>query len=530
VNIIEAMEDAELFGNVFRDSATWAPLRTVLKALFGLPMADDDLPRFRQHTGREVPNPDGYKEFWAVAGRRSGKSFVLALVAVFLAAFRDWRPHLTAGERGVVMVIAVDRRQAQVILGYIRGLLATPMLAGLVVNETQETIDLRDNVSIEVHTCSYRSSETSSNPDVEVLAALRPSMATVPGSMMLCASSPYARRGVLWRAYEKHYGKAGAVPLVWQAPTLAMNPTVPQSVIDGALADDEAAARAEYLAEFRSDLEAFVKLDTVEACIGSYTQRAPDSSLRYFGFVDPSGGSSDAFTLAIGHREKDEVHIDAVYAKQPPFSPSHVVDEFAEVLRGYRIRQVCGDRYGGEFPRELFRRHSIEYRIAPKSKSELYQALLPLLNSGRITLPRNDTLIKQLVGLERRVSRSGKELIDHGQRGHDDIANACAGAAELCSEANRTPMAVYGRYGTPDGPPIRQSKFDGPVPDWDPRLMRHHGSRGQRLNIFSLRRRHKAAAISTEPAAEPDGAEEVVMSDLVESEDKLATSRLEKSQ
>ena len=57
--------------------------------------------------------------------------------------------------------------------------------------------------------------------------------------------------------------------------------------------------------------------------------------------------------------------------------------------------------------------------------------------------------------------------------------------------------------------------------------MRHHGSRGQRRNIFSLRRRHKAAAISTEPATEPDEAEEVVMSDLVESEDKLATSRLE---
>ena len=98
-------------------------------------MADDDLTRFRTHTGRVVPNPDGYKEFWAVAGRRSGKSFVLALVAVFLAAFRDWRPHLTAGERGVVMVIAVDRRQAQVILGYIRGLLSVPMSAGLVVNE-----------------------------------------------------------------------------------------------------------------------------------------------------------------------------------------------------------------------------------------------------------------------------------------------------------------------------------------------------------------------------------------------------------
>jgi hypothetical protein len=484
MNILDAASDPQLFGGIFRDRATWAPWFTVLRALFGLGLEAGDLERFRQCTGRSTPNPDGYTEAWFCVGRRAGKSFVLAVVAVWLACFKDWKPYLSPGERGTIMVIATDRRQAQVILGYIRGLLATPMLKDLVLSETQETINLRGNITVEIHTASYRSlrgrtvvaalldecafwrsDETSANPDAEILNALRPSMATVPRSMLLCASSPYARRGILWNAYQRHYGKDDALPLVWHAPTLAMNCTVPQSVIDAALADDEPAARAEYFAEFRSDLEAFVKLDVVQDCLGDYVERAPDSSLTYSAFVDPSGGSSDAFTLSIGHREKDAVHIDLVLERKPPFSPSQVIAEFAEVLNRYRVRYVTGDRYAGEFPREMFRRHSIEYRLAPKNRTELYQALLPLLNSGRITLPRNDVLVKQLVGLERRVSRNGRELIDHGQRGHDDVANAVAGCAELC-RANTAATPVFGVWGM-SAPVKRPSKFDGAILEGD---------------------------------------------------------------
>ena len=39
------------------------------------------------------------------------------------------------------------------------------------------------------------------NPDVEIVAALRPAMATVPGAVLLGISSPYARRGILWQQY-----------------------------------------------------------------------------------------------------------------------------------------------------------------------------------------------------------------------------------------------------------------------------------------------------------------------------------------
>src|SRR5262249_57612126 len=99
----------------------------------------------------------GVTEGWVVWGRRAGKSFVLALVAVFLAAFKDWKPHLGPGERLTIMVIAADRRQARVIMRYCLGLLqGVPMLARIIATERSEGIDLSNRVSIEIHTARFK--------------------------------------------------------------------------------------------------------------------------------------------------------------------------------------------------------------------------------------------------------------------------------------------------------------------------------------------------------------------------------------
>ena len=88
----------------------------------------------------------------------------------------------------------------------------------------------------------------------------------------------------------------------------------------------------------------------------------------------------------------------------PPFTPEQVVEDFAALCKTYRISKVTGDHYAGEFPRELFRKHGISYEVAKQTKSELFRDLLPLLNSTRIVLPRNDRLVQQIVSLERRVA------------------------------------------------------------------------------------------------------------------------------
>lgn len=189
-------------------------------------------------------------------------------------------------------------------------------------------------------------SDESANPDHEILPGLRPGMATVPGAILLCISSPYARKGALWDACRRHYAQEGDPVLVWQADTLTMNPTVDRGVIADAYAEDEAAARAEYRAEFRRDIEAFISRELDDACvIPSRLEVPPIPGLRYYAFVDPSGGSQDSMTLAICHEEnRGQWILDAVRERRPPFPPAAVVEEFSTLLKSYGLNCVTGDR------------------------------------------------------------------------------------------------------------------------------------------------------------------------------------------
>ena len=152
----------------------------------------------------------------------------------------------------------------------------------------------------------------------------------------------------------------------------------------------------------------------VEQCVGDYREQMAVPNHRYFGFVDPSGGSADSFSLAIPHKDKQQaVVIDCIRERRPPFSPEQVINEFATLCKTYRINKVVGDRYAGEFPRELFRKHEINYALVDRVKSDLFRDFLPLLNSQKVTLPNNERLVSQLTNLERTVSRAGKDTISH---------------------------------------------------------------------------------------------------------------------
>jgi phage terminase large subunit-like protein len=123
--------------------STWQAWRAFLCALFGLPMTEDKASIYNSATGRTEAPQKPFNEAWLVVGRRGGKSFILALIAVYLACFKDWLPYLTRGERGTVMVIAADRKQARTILRYVKALLfEVPMLARLVAREIAEGVDL----------------------------------------------------------------------------------------------------------------------------------------------------------------------------------------------------------------------------------------------------------------------------------------------------------------------------------------------------------------------------------------------------
>jgi hypothetical protein len=216
-----------------------------------------------------------------------------------------------------------------------------------------------------------------------------------------------------------------------------MNPTVPKRVLDEAYERDPAIAAAEYGAQFRTDVERLLTREAVMACVKTgIFERPPERSNSYYGFVDPSGGSNDSFTLAIAHKEGKTNIVDLVRDRPPPFSPEAVIEEYAGILKKYRITSVKGDRYAGEFPREQFRKHGVNYEPSEQSKSEIFSDVVATINSGGVDLLDNAKLIGQFVGLERRTQAGGRDQIDHAPGGHDDLANAVAGAV-LASNSPR---------------------------------------------------------------------------------------------
>ena len=133
MDLLTACRDPNLFAPWFKDPATWRSWFVFLRALFGQPLEGEDLELFTRCTGRAAPPSQQASEAWLVCGRRSGKSFILSLIAVYLATFKDWRPMLAPGEAGTIMVIATDARQARMIMRYIEALLReVPMLAALI--------------------------------------------------------------------------------------------------------------------------------------------------------------------------------------------------------------------------------------------------------------------------------------------------------------------------------------------------------------------------------------------------------------
>src|SRR5215510_8488917 len=456
--IIEAIKNRKLFGSLprFKSLETWTAWLVVLKAMFGLPMTRDDLVIFNRHTGRSSPPVGGSKENFLIIGRRGGKSFISALIGVFIGCFFSFVEYLTTGERGTVLILAVDKAQAKVVFNYCKGIIeAIPALRGMVTAWRADEVELSNDITIAVKTSDYRSvrgvtmvccicdevafwDSQGVNPDTAVFSALRPAMATIPVAKLICISTGYAQVGVLYDMHKKYHGREDDEILVWQADTATMNPTISQKFIDKEIEKDPEAGRAEWLGLFREDVSAAFPLDVIEACIMSGRSELPPVPhvQQYFAFADPSGGRHDAFTLAIAHQDPQggSVILDAIRAVRPPFNPSEVVKEYSEFLKSYRLNSLLGDNYGGEWPKAEFAKHGILYELSEKTKSELYLATIPVFTSRRIELLDIEKLKTEFRRLERRRGRKGKDTIDHPPRGSDDIANAVAGVTWLASE------------------------------------------------------------------------------------------------
>jgi hypothetical protein len=132
--------------------------------------------------------------------------------------------------------------------------------------------------------------------------------------------------------------------------------------------------------------------------------------------------------MAITHREGKTSVLDVIREARVPFIPEAVVEEFAQLCRKYKIYSLRGDKYGGEWVAQAFQKVGVTLEPCDRPKSQLYTDFLPMLNSRTVALLDNQVLRRQLVALERKTRVGGKDVVDHPRGGHDDVANAVAGA------------------------------------------------------------------------------------------------------
>jgi hypothetical protein len=415
--------------------------------MMGEALTDDERALFTKLTKREREPLQRVEEFAAVVGRRGGKSRAMAILACYIAGL--CKHPLVRGETGILLCCAPDQRQAKILLEYCRATLeASAMLRSLVKNCIADEIELAGGVAIEVRSAHFRrlrgpsyigiivdesaflmTDESYANPDSEILSALRPGLSTTGGPLIL-ASSPYSKRGELWTIYKDHFGPDGDPRiLVAQGASRDFNVSLSQSVVDRAYQRDAAAANAEYGGCFRNDISAFLSLDLIESRVDrGITVRPPRSDVSYIGWADPSGGVHDSFTLGISHNEDGIAVLDCLVEIRAPFSPSVATEQIAATCKAYNLTEVGGDKYSAQWCVEAFAKNGISYKHSERDRSAIYLETIPLLSGGTSRLLDNKRLIAQLAGLERRSSPVGKDRIDHGVHGMDDVAVSACGS------------------------------------------------------------------------------------------------------
>jgi hypothetical protein len=152
-------------------------------------------------------------------------------------------------------------------------------------------------------------------------------------------------------------------------------------------------------------------------------------------------------TTAIGHKQDDLIIVDCIREIVAPFDPESAADEFVRLFRSYGITKTNDDRYAAAWCSQAFEKRRIAYRHSELPKSQLYQNLLPHLNSKTIRLLDHPRSINQICSLERRTSRGGRDSIDHPTQAHDDIANSIGGLAYVVINEREQQQASTQTYG-----------------------------------------------------------------------------------
>ena len=324
---------------------------------------------------------------------------------------------------GAIVMVTLGRRieRGQ----FLQPCVVVVMQAGFVV--------INENRCSNVHRVHEHSDEANARVknDQDLVAAIEPSLLVTQGRM-ISLTTPYSPRGYVYNTWKRDWGNNDGATLVWRAPSRLMNPLLSEAFIQRKLEEDPSRNRAEYLAEWREDVEIWLPRSVIEkAVMPGQGDSFPMPGEKYYGFTDMSGGRRDDAALAISFRDEGKVRFAFIKRWRAPFNPYEIIQQQADILKRYRCNRVTGDRYTGgddlgawsEPSEDLYERsltvlryHEIRRDEALEAYNTYHKSLLAALSAAQkqettLYLPDRDAALSEFKRLKGALARAQKDFM-----------------------------------------------------------------------------------------------------------------------
>ncbi len=443
-------------------------------------------PWWRKEIARFIRS--GKRRWIIIAGMLAGQSSTLCRISVAVALWGEWS--VPPGDRANIPFVSVDRSEASARLRTIGS-----NLRALRVNfdERGEELELHDRplvfrvvsatikgvvgftsvLVIADEQARWESRDDRANPAPEVMANLRPTMASIPTAFEIDCSSPWGTDD--FHAVQFDRGD-DANQLTSFAPTWVANPTISEHQTKE-LEPDERLWIREYGAEPGVTLTAALDLDDVKIAFGRKPRGA--KTKHAFLAIDSSSLRGDAFTWIAGYESSErELVVDDVGGWDGPALKRVSLDQIAEKLakkaKSIGAPKIFGDHFEQAGIKSALARGGVSFHPfhwSDESKDGAVMSIRRFLREGKLCLCEHADLKRELCGLKARLLPSGKTKY---QTTGEDYASALISlfhaeqAAELfrhtdwdtvrrANERLGNNMGRGGSGGSPFEPPIGES-------------------------------------------------------------------------
>lgn len=406
----------------------------------------------------------------ARVGRRGGKSTMICRIAVAEVLYGD---HVVPpGDIGVFVIISVRKDEAKERLRTIQ-----EILKALGVKHSVSGMEITLKVkgkpfSFRVYPANFRATvgmtcigwvgdemtrwrddSDSANPATDIIGSIRPAMATMPNAHEFYISSPWARMDAHYNYFEK--GNTEEQAVCW-AESWVANPTLTENRCRR-LEPDEPTFEREYRAiPMDNDSRQFFD----EASINEAMDKRIDLPIEPTPGVEVVAGADFAFVhdssaIVVAHIADKKHNIADIDVLKPqrgkPLVPSHVCARFANILNRHQAKLLMADAHYREAISEFLQKKNIGFLKAPARPINAYIRARTLLNQGRVVMPYDEKLKKEMLEIKGRPTPSGNISIvlpkkEHG--GHADVVSALVLA--LYQRKGRVVKDQY-RHGRPKG-------------------------------------------------------------------------------